>query len=376
METRNIPIIKIPFSNEDKEFIKNGIFEVLESGMLTLGEKTKQFEKEFAEFTGTKYAVAVNSCSAAMEIALRAKDVEGKKVVIPSNTFISTATSVLHAGGNIVFCDCDVQNLCIDPSDLKKKVKQFSPDGMILVHIGGIISPHLEEIMEICEENNMFLLEDSAHGHGSTFKGRKAGSLGFAGAFSFYPTKVLTTGEGGVLTTNDKDVYDIALSLRDYGREKPDSYVHLRIGSNWKMSEIHAVIGLQQMGKVEKILRERREAAKIYDEKLKNIKGISPVKLPEFVQSSYYKYIAFLTEKDRVYVKSEMKKKGVSLTGEVYSEPLHLQKPLQIKRVLNCNDNFPNTEYVAEKHICLPDFPGLTKEDIEYIVETLKSVLQ
>jgi dTDP-4-amino-4,6-dideoxygalactose transaminase len=377
MEKRNIRIIQIPFSPEDREFIHRGIEEVLDSGYLTEGKKVEQFEEEFAKFVGCKHAIAVNSCTSAMEIALRIKEIEGKTIIIPSNTFISSASSVLDAGGKIAFCDCDPKNLCIDLADFKRKVEQYSPVGVTVVHIGGIISPYFDEIKEICDDNNMFILEDAAHAHGATFKGRMAGNLGLAAGFSWYPTKVLTTGEGGTLTTNDKELCEAAKCLRDYGRSAPGSYKHIRLGSNWKISEITAVFGIQQTRKAPEILEERRRIAKSYDEKLQNIPGLGLVQLPPHVKSSYYKYIVFFLMKNREDVKAKMKEMGVSLTGEVYTEPLHTQTPLQKHpRVLNWKESFPKTEYIAAKHACLPDYPGLTEADIEYIVECLKRVLK
>ena len=379
MKKHTIPILRIPFTDEDLESIKDGITKVLKSGQLTMGENVIRFEKEFAKFCGTKHAIATNSGTSALEMAFRALKVNGSSVIVPTNTFMATASSVIHAGGKIIFADVMKDNLCLDPEELEDKV-QRSTKGVCLVHIGGIITPHLDRIKRLCEDNNLFLLEDAAHAHGATINLKKAGSLGDAAAFSFYPTKVMTCGEGGVLTTNSDEIREMVNTLRDHGKPDHNLNVHTEFGYNWRLSEIHAVIALQQMNKVNWLLAERRKVAKFYDEKLKNVSGITTIKLPDNVQPSYHKYIAYLADEiDRAEVKKSLKEKfEVSLTGEVYADPLHLQ-PVFKKypaTVLNKkSDRFPVAEYVAKRHICLPIYPGLSEEEVDYVVEALRSVL-
>jgi dTDP-4-amino-4,6-dideoxygalactose transaminase len=190
----------------------------------------------------------------------------------------------------------------------------------------------------------------------------------------------MTTAEGGMITTDDERIYQVAVTLRDHGKPDPEINAHTEIGYNWRFSELHAVLGLQQMMKITSILTERRKIARQYDEKLAGIKGISKLHIPPRVVSSYYKYIVFLEEGfDRGEVKRELKDKhGVSLTGEVYAHPCHSQPVFaRYPQVVanNPSDTFPNTEYVTQRHICLPLYPGLTEEDIGYVVESLKRVL-
>ncbi|MBI4267444.1 MAG: DegT/DnrJ/EryC1/StrS family aminotransferase, partial [Chloroflexi bacterium] len=225
------------------------------------------------------------------------------------------------------------------------------------------------------------LIEDAAHAHGATIDGKQAGTLGAAGSFSFYPTKVMTTAEGGMITTDDDSIYQKAISLRDHGRASDDPNVHVELGYNWRFSEIHAVLGLQQMMKAEGILAERRRLARLYDIKLEGVKGIKKVKIPANIASSYYKYIIMFEEGiDKASVKKRLKEEyGVSLTGEVYSNPCHSQPVFKKYPQMMANDpsdTFPNTEYVAARHVCLPLYPGLTDEEVEYVVESLKQVLK
>lgn len=380
MKRLNVPILRLAYTQEEIDFIRNGITKVLQSGYLTMGEKVVEFEEKFAEFTGTRYAVATNSGTSSLEIVLRAIGVQSSTVVVPSNTFIASATTVIHAGGKVIFADCQQENLQLDPQDLRRKIRGDTK-GVMLVHIGGIISPYFDEIKRICDQNGLFLLEDAAHAHGALIDGRKAGALGLAGSFSFYPTKVLTTAEGGMITTDDENIYRNSVILRDHGKANSEINTHVEFGYNWRFSELHAVLGLQQMTKVDTILAERRKLARMYDERLEEMKEIKKLQIPTNVVSSYYKYIVFLGDGfDREEVKRELKESyGISLTGEVYSHPCHSQpvfKKYPWTVANDPSDTFPQTEYVAKRHICLPLYPGLTEEEIEYVVKSLQSVLR
>ena len=374
-----IPILRIPFTDDGISFVQKGVGEVLKSGQLAMGKYVAEFERRFSEFVGTKYAVGVNSGTSALEICLRATDVKESSVIVPTNTFMATATSVIHAGGKVIFSDVLKEDLCMDPKDLKEKI-QKNTKAVILVHIGGIISVQLNAIQEICEDNKLFLIEDAAHAHGSMIDGKKAGALGIAGAFSFYPTKVMTCGEGGMITTDNKEIYNSALMLRDHGKPDHRFNRHTEFGYNWRLSEIHAVIGLEQMNKIDWILDERRRVARIYDEKLHDVEGIELIKIPQNVKSSYYKYMVYLKEGiNRDYVKNQMKSEyGVELTGEVYADPCHSQPVFKKYPEMMLNKEsgkFPGAEYVCNRHICLPLYPGLTEEEVSYVVESLKSVV-
>jgi dTDP-4-amino-4,6-dideoxygalactose transaminase len=330
-----IPVLRISFTDEDISFVQSRVGEVLKSGQLAMGKYVAEFERRFAEFVGTKYAVGVNSGTSALEICLRAIDVRDSSVIVPTNTFMATPTSVIHAGGKVIFSDVLKKDLCMDPEDLNEKI-QKNTKAVILVHIGG--------------------------------------------AFSFYPTKVLTCGEGGMLTTDDKKIYIKALMLRDHGKPDHQFNKHVEFGYNWRLSEIHAVIGLEQMNKIDWILDERRRVAKIYDEKLRGAEGIELIKISSNIKSSYYKYMLYLKEGvDRDYVKSGMKNEfGVELTGEVYADPCHSQPVFKKYPEMMLNkegDKFPGAEYVCNRHICLPLYPGLAEEEVSYVVESLKSVV-
>ena len=370
-----IPAAKIYFPEEDRKELLKQIDGILESGQLTLGKYTREFEERFAEYSGTKYAIAVNSGTSALEIPLRALDVKGHSVIVPTNTFFATPASVIHAGGEVIFADV-TENLCIDPESVKENIREDTK-GVIVVHIGGIVAPQIKAIQEICEDKGLFLIEDAAHAHGSTLDGKKAGSFGDAAAFSFYPTKVMTSGEGGMITTDDKRIYERTLVFRDQGKAGFYGNVHTEMGYNWRMSEIHAAIGLSQFARLEEFVRDRRSVAKIYDEELKTINGVTPIQIPSEVESNYYKYVTMLDEGiDRAEVKKELKEKyGVGLSGEVYELPSHLQPIFKDVQGFKEGD-FPVAEDVCKRQICLPVFATMTEEQAKYVVDSLTEVLK
>ena len=377
---KKVPILKLDYSDEDINFILNGVEQVLRSGFLTMSDRVVEFEHAFAKFCDVKYAVGTNSGTSSLEIIMRALDVNQGTVVMPSNTFMATPLSAIKAGAKVIFTECDPHTLQMDPIDLEKKIR---PDtkAVILVHIGGIISPQLAQIKELCDSKNIPLIEDAAHAHGSEISKQKAGSIGIAGSFSFYPTKVLSTAEGGMITTNNRAIFQKAKILREHGKQNHNLNVHTEIGDNWRYSEIHAVLGLQQMKKVKQILDKRREIALIYDQKLENFDLLKKMHIPSNINSSYYKYITFLPEVfDRARVKSLLKDNyGIELPGEVYSHPCHSQPVFHNHPDLIQNDKddiFPNTENVCNTQLCLPIYPGLKSEEINYVVDSIKNVLK
>jgi dTDP-4-amino-4,6-dideoxygalactose transaminase len=292
---------------------------------------------------------------------------------------MATPLAAIHAGAKVVFVDVMPENLSIDPDDLRRKITNDTA-GVILVHIGGIISPQLHEIKKICEENGLFLIEDAAHAHGSSIKGKKAGTLGLCGSFSFYPTKVLNTAEGGMITTDDNTIFEKSLVFREHGKKDHNFNIHTELGYNWRFSELHALLGLQQMKIVNDIISKRQQIARFYDEKLNQVNGITLVKIPDYIECSYYKYIFYLDKKyNRDEIKNRLKKEyNILLPGEVYVAACHKQPVFQKHPNLVLNNSvtgFPGAEYVSKHQICLPLYPDLKDEELEYVVDCLKKVI-
>ncbi len=368
-----VPAAKIYFSTEDRKKILKQVDEILESGQLTLGKYTRELEEEFARYVGVKYAVAVNSGTSALEIPLRTMEIQGCSVIVPTNTFFATPASVIHAGGRVIFADM-TDNLCLDPDSVRR---QIQPDtkGVIIVHIGGVVPPQTTEIQEICRQHNLFLIEDAAHAHGSTLNGMAAGTFSDAAAFSFYPTKVMTSCEGGMIVTNNENSYQRALVFRDQGKAGFFGNVHTEMGYNWRMSEVHAAIGLSQFAHLDEFVADRRRIAEIYDSELEKISRVTAVKIPSSSKSSYYKYAAILDKGiDRTSLKKELKEKyRVSLSGEVYELPCHLQP---IFKGLGNKGDFPVAEDLCQRQICLPVFATMSEQQAKYTVASLQKVLR
>ncbi len=372
---REIPPAKPYVPSEDVNLIKKDVEKILHSGMLTLGEYTKRFEAEFAKFSKVQYAVAVNSGTSALEIALREVGLTRRdEVLVPTNTFCATAAVVFHAGGKLVFTDVNAQSLCMDTENVQRYLTAKTK-AVIAVHIGGLICPEIKKIKEICRDHNIVLIEDAAHAHGSTIDNQPAGSIGDIGCFSFYPTKVMTTGEGGMITTNSKDVATKAAILRDQGKDGFTSNIIVELGYNWRMSEISAAIGLLQLNRLLEFIKSRSRIAKFYDEKLSRINGVEPLKRPQNILNNYYKYIAFLSsEISRDDFKQRLREKGVKLSGEVYWPPLHMQ-PIY-KRLLKVKEgDFPVAEDACRRMVCLPIYSQMAIDEASYVIERVKEVL-
>jgi len=363
-----VPAAKIQFLPEERAWIAERIQEVLASGQLTLGRYGAEFEQKFAAFCGVEFAVAVNSGTSSLEIILRSLGVEGKDVLLPTNTFFATAAAVVHAGANPVLVDMDPESFSIRPEDVEKKLTPKTA-ALIVVHIGGLISRRMPELVDLAARKGIRLIEDAAHAHGSSFAGTNAGAFSVAGSFSFYPTKVMTCAEGGMIVTNHGHLADEARIYRDQGKASFTQNAHVRMGYNWRMSEPHAIIGLTHLARLPAMIADRQKIARIYDEALAPMRNLSILAVPAGGTCNYYKYIAVLRERrDRKELKNHLREKfGVSLAGEVYEEPLHKQPVL----ARYASGPLPVSEDLCARHICLPIFSGMTEANARQVVGAL-----
>jgi dTDP-4-amino-4,6-dideoxygalactose transaminase len=369
---RRVPAAKVQFLPEDRAWIAERVVEVLSSGQLTLGKYGSEFEQKFAQYCGLRYGVAVSSGTSALEIALRALGVEGKDVLVPTNTFFATAAAVVHAGGNPVLVDMDPESFALRVEDVEKSLTPKTA-GIIVVHIGGIVSAQMPALTRLAASKGLWLLEDAAHAHGSSLRGTNAGAFGIAGCFSFYPTKVMTCAEGGMIVTHDAGIAQEARIYRDQGKAGFTQNVHVRMGYNWRMSEPHAIIGLKHLERLPAMIEDRRAVARIYDRALQDLRGLHALTVPNDGICNYYKYIALLTEKrDRKELKALLRERyGVGLAGEVYEEPLHKQ-PVFAKYA---SGPLPVAEDLCSRHICLPVFSGMEEAEAHHVVRALKETI-
>ena len=367
---KRVPAAAVYFPEHERQWIAEQVQEVLRSGQLTLGKHGRQFEEEFATLQGTRHAVSVSSGSAALEIILRSLDISRGEVIVPTNSFFASAAAVIHAGLRPVFCDCDPATLMPSLETLQA-ARTGETAAVMLVHIGGAISPDLARIAAWCEHEDLILVEDAAHAHGSTWRGRMAGALGRAAAFSLYATKVMTAGEGGMITTDDDRIARLARLYRDQGKAEFESNRHVVLGGNWRMSEIHAILGRSQLRCLAGFVEHRRQIAATY-EKLLSI--LQPLRYPVDVSGNYYKYPLLLHDgTNRDALKAGLREEwGVHLSGEVYEVPLHRQDVFQPFT----RDPLPQAEDFCRRMICLPISAQMTDDQAEYVVKAMEHVLR
>ena len=367
-----VPPARILFPPEDRVAILERIDDALASGQLTLGPIGAELEAAFAARHDTRHAIAVSSGTAALEIILRAIGVAGREVVVPANTFFATAAAAVHAGARLRFVDCDPRTMSIDPADLEACIGPETA-AVVIVHIGGLITPAIDEIASMCAAAGVDLVEDAAHAHGSAHDGRSAGTFGRAASFSFYPTKVIAGGEGGMIVTNDDDIAEEARVYRDQGKGSFHANFHTRMGANWRMSEPHAAIVQSQLHRLDEFIERRQVLAARYDAALASL-DLAPLAIPESASSNFYKYVAFLPEGvDRTLFKQHLRSEfEIGLSGEVYDTPLHHQPIFS-----ELDDRaLPGAEWLCARHVCLPLYPALSEDDVDYVVESLATALE
>ena len=312
----------IGFDKRDRARLHELWDEVIDSEQWSHGAMNERFEEAWSAWNGVP-SVALSGWLGGALAALRYAGVDGQTVLCPSNTFMATPLAIQAAGGKPVFVDCERDDLCLSLSDLERKIARHRPRAVVLVHIGGHLAFRSREIAELCRSEGVFLLEDCAHAHGADWDGRHPGTYGDAGVFSFYATKTVSTGEGGVLVSRDEDLIAYTRQFRDYG--KPDYGVE---GMNFRMSEFTAALGLVQTDRMSDIVAWKNEVART------RLDPEHPgrLQLPDGMTSGLYKYIVF----------DEIERSS----GRVYDNPCH--------RIMNTGDDLPNTDWVASNHWCVP----------------------
>jgi len=350
-----IPVAKPILSGEEIE----GIRAVLDSGILAQGEAVAEFEEKFAEYVGASHGVATNSGTSALHTSLAALGVnEGDEVITTPFTFIATATSILMQRARPVFCDIDPETYNIDPDQIQEAITKRTK-AIIAVHLYGLPCD-MKPIMEIAQDNGLKVVEDACQAHGAEYQGKKVGSIGDVGVFSFYPTKNMTTGEGGMITTSDPQVAEKAGMIRNHGQSQ--RYVHEIMGYNYRMTNIAAAIGLSQLNMLDQFNAKRRENAGYYD---KNLKVKTPF-VPKGMKHVYHQYTIEVEGREEFL--KHLERHGVGY-GVHYPIPVHKQPLLR-----DYNDiALPNTENASMRVVSIPVHPGLAEEERELVVRTVNS---
>lgn len=339
----------IPFEREYRDRLYQLEEEIFDSNFWSEGKMLKQFEDVFGHYVKLGAKAVTNGGTALLTI-LEYIGVKDKDVIVPDNTFWATSLSVNKAGGNVIFADCNKEDLCLSLESLILKVTK-NTKAVIVVHIGGHIAFEINEIAAFCKERNIFLIEDCAHVHGGWWNGKTGGHYGFAGAYSFYATKTMPIGDGGMIVSKDEEFLNWVEKYRNYGKEVVDNIVTYPIknGFNFRLNEFSAALGIVQTERLPKIVAWKRALAKKYDDIFER-----RVKFPEGMESGYYKYIVFdypgLNEQTgQVFAKSDL---GTQISGKNSCE---------------------NSIWITENHKCVPIYYGY--ENADKTVDELKNIL-
>ncbi len=357
-----VPIAKPLMGDEEKR----AVLEVLQSGILAQGPKVEEFEKRFAEFIGVKHAIATSNGTTALQVALLARGIgPGDEVITTPFSFIATANAIKMTGAVPVFVDVEEHSFNINPGLIEKvitpKTKAIMP-----VHLYGKAA-NIDKIVALAKKHNLVVIEDACQAHGAEFAGKKVGSFG-DGCFSFYPTKNMAVGEGGMITTNDDQVAKKARMLINHGSER--RYYHDFVGYNYRMTDISAAIGVEQLKKLPLFNEKRRKNAAFLTENLRKIKGII---CPETIGGHvFHQYTIRVTSEfplSREMVLEVLKEEGIG-SSVFYPVPIHKQKAYPEYS----SQSFPVTERLAQEVISLPVHPALSNQDLKHIVETFKEM--
>ncbi len=362
-----IPIAEPTLGKEEEELV----LDALRSGWISsTGKYIQTFEEEFAKFCGVKYAITTSNGTAALHLCLVAANIgPGDEVIVPSMTFVATANVVSYTGAKPIFVDSEKETWNIDPDEIKEQINSRTK-AIIPVHLYGNPA-NMGTVLAIAKKYGLVVIEDAAEAHGAMYKQKKVGSLGNMGCFSFFGNKIITTGEGGMITTNNKDLVEKIRMYRDHGYSKKRRYYYPRIGFNYRMTNLQAAIGLAQVRKIENIIKRKREIAMLYSKLLDLLcPQISLQPEASWAKNVYWMYSILInrySKKNRDGVINELKKRGID--SRPFFFPLH--KLPQYKT----GENLPVSEMLGSCGINLPSSVTLTDNKIEFICDNIKEIL-
>ena len=367
-------MIKFSIPNIQSSDIKI-VSKIIKSGWLTHGNYTSLFEKEFKKFTKSKYAISVSSCTAGLHLSCLASGFKkGDEIIVPAQTHTATAHAVEYTGARAIFADVDLKSGNVTLKNIEKKITK-NTKGLIIVHMAGYPC-EVEKIKSFCKKKKIKLLEDCAHGVGTKFKNKHVGNFGISGSFSFYPTKQITTGEGGMVITNDYEFYKKIKKLKAFGidkdikdRKKQGDYDVKSLGFNYRMTDFQAALGYTQILKYKNNLKKRQLIAEQYIKNFSNIKNIRH--MPYSKNCSFFIFQIFCKNRDKILKKLKKMNIGVSVH---YAKCLPKMTYYKKKYNLDIND-FKNSDIYGSTNISLPVYPKLSKQEINKICKTIINLL-
>jgi len=361
----SIPM-SLPDINEDDI---QGVVEVLRSGRLALGPKTEEFERLISEYVGVDFAVAVNSGTSALHLIVKSLGLgKGDEVLVPSFTFASSVNALLYEGVTPVFVDIETDTGNIDPGDLERRITSRTKAIVVVDVFGHPVE--WDEINRIAGKHNLMVIDDSCEALGSTYKGIKMGKFGDAAAFAFYPNKQITTGEGGIIVTDNPDIARICRSLRNQGRNEMGAWLeHERLGYNYRIDEMSAALGASQIKRIDSFIAKREKVAHMYTNRLADIDWVRTPVVKPGVRMSWFVYVISVSPGiNRDNIMQQLEKEGIPTRN--YFSPVHLQK--YIREMFGTHEGLlPVTESLASRTISLPFHANLSELQVERVVEVL-----
>jgi len=371
----NIPLFRIHWDQQDIEHITA----VVRRGMhWAIGPEIKEFERRTAEYLGAEFAVAMNSGTSALHAVLIAHGIgEGDEVIVPAFTFIATANAPLFVGAKPVFAEIEETTYGLDPADVERRITPKTK-AIMPIHYAGLPC-HIEELRKVAHKHRLLLIEDAAESFGATVNGRKVGTFGDSAILSFCANKVITTGEGGMVITDSRDVHERVKLVCSHGRvdaggdyfSSTDQMEYITLGYNFRMSTMTAALGIAQMDKIDEVIRLRRQHAHHLTQRLSGIEAVTPPQVPH--GSSHVYQIYTIRLKDRAGLRDKLMRHILDrgIMTKVYFHPVHLTRFYRSKFGYKEGD-LPLTERIASEVLTLPMYPTLTEEEIDYVAQTVR----
>ncbi|MGB8707623.1 MAG: DegT/DnrJ/EryC1/StrS family aminotransferase [Dehalococcoidia bacterium] len=365
-----IPVCEPFLSGKELEYVTDCL---KTNWISSQGKYVEQFEQSFAAYCGCEYGISTTSGTTALHLALASLGIgSGDEVIVPAFTMISTAFAIIYTGAKPVLVDAEPETWNIDVTKIEQKITRRTK-AILPVHIYGHPCD-MEPIMNIAQKYNLHVIEDAAEAHGAEYKGRKAGSIGHVGCFSFYANKIITTGEGGMVVTSDKAIAERARALKDLAFSRQRRFLHTDVGFNYRMTNIQAAIGLAQFEKIDQYVDMRRKNAYLYNDLLKYTPGITLPPEKEWAKNAYWMYSILIDDKfgiGRDELMDELRKKGIDT--RTFFIPMHQQPVFQNMGLFN-GESYPVAEYLGERGLYLPSSSGLTEKQIEQVCQAIGKI--
>lgn len=358
-----IPLAQPYFGGNESRYVNECI---KTKWVSSLGKFVTRFEEDFAKFCDCRYGVATSNGTTALHLALETLGICAKdEVLVPDLTFVASANAVKYTGAKPVLVDSQSSTWNLDPLRLQEKITSKTKV-IIAVHLYGHPAS-MDQILKVAHKNNLLIIEDACQAHGALYNGRKVGSIGKLGVFSFYGNKIITTGEGGMIVTNDKKIYEKARLLRDHAMSRSKRYYHCQVGFNYRLTNIQAAVGLAQLENIEYIIRRKIEIADTYNELLKNTEGVSLPPAQEWAKNVFWMYSILIKRGMRDVMVRKLLNQGIETRP--FFVPMHKLPPYRT------TEKFPISDRLSRQGINLPCFVAISDKEIKHICSKIKNIL-